>query len=72
MIEAANHSGLYQHPENGRSYPKAQIITVEDLLEGRRPKLPPTQLPYFQAKRRAADESDQLSLDDLGDDDVAL
>jgi hypothetical protein len=38
-----------------------QIITVEDLLEGKHLKLPPTQLPYFQAQRRAADESDQLT-----------
>ncbi len=65
MIEAANHSGLYQHPRSGQSYPKVQIITVEDLLENRRPRLPPTQLPYFQAQRRAADESDQLTLDDF-------
>jgi hypothetical protein len=33
-------------------YPKVQIVAVADLLDGRRPKLPVTQLPYFQAKRR--------------------
>lgn len=63
MIDAANHSDLYRHPQSGRSYPQVQIVTVEDVLENRRPKLPPTQLPYFQARRREADESDQLTLD---------
>lgn len=62
MIEAANHSGVYKHPRSGRSYPVVQIITVEELLEDKRPKMPPTQLPYFQAQRRAP-ESEQLTLD---------
>jgi len=65
MVDAANHSGLYQHARSGKSYPEMQIVTVENLLEGRRPKMPPTQLPYFQAQRREADGSDQLTLDDI-------
>ena len=32
MVDAANHSGLYQHPRSGKSYPEMQIITVENLL----------------------------------------
>lgn len=66
MTEAANHSGVYQHPRSSRSYPVVQIVTVEDLLEDKRPKMPPTQLPYFQAQRRAP-ESDQLTLDSFDD-----
>jgi hypothetical protein len=60
MIDAANHSGIYDHPRDGKSYPKVQIVTVEDLLDGKRPKLPITLLPYFQAQKREADGSDQL------------
>jgi hypothetical protein len=63
MIEAANHSGSYAHPRDGKKYPKVQITTVAQLLNDERPKLPVTLLPYFQAQRRYGDDSDQLSLD---------
>ncbi|MFF8032464.1 DNA methyltransferase [Streptomyces sp. NPDC016626] len=52
MVDAANHSGVYTYPVNGQNYPKVQIITVEDLLKGKRPNLPTAMLPYFQAQRR--------------------
>lgn len=60
MTEAANHSGLYTYPVNSQKYPKVQIITVEELLAGKRPNMPTTLLPYFQAKRRGPEEADQL------------
>lgn len=62
MAEAANHSGIYGHPRDGKSYPKVQIITVADLLGGKRPKLPVTLLPYFQAQRRYDDGYEQETL----------
>ncbi len=62
MREVANTSGVYKHPGDGREYPRIQIITVAEMLEGRRPKLPPTLLPYFQAQRRGADDA-QLTFD---------
>ena len=52
MTDAANHSGTYRHPANGQTFPKVQILTVEDLLAGRRPKMPMALLPYFQARKR--------------------
>jgi len=52
MIDAANHSGTYVHPANAQRYPKVQLMTVQDLLAGRRPQMPLTLLPYFQARRR--------------------
>jgi hypothetical protein len=64
MLEAVNHSGTYKHPANGQSYPKVQIISVRELLEGKRPKMPPTLLPYFQAQRRYGDG--QMTLDISG------
>jgi site-specific DNA-methyltransferase (adenine-specific) len=58
MTEAANHSGFYVHPANGQSFPKVQIISVSEILAGKRPALPPVLLPYFQApKRETADLS---------------
>ncbi|MEU8047791.1 DNA methyltransferase [Micromonospora echinofusca] len=61
MTEAANHSGLYVHPANSQKFPKVQLITVEELLEGKRPTLPNTLLPYFQAQKRV-DKGDQATL----------
>lgn len=56
MIEAANHSGAYNHPANGQRYPKIQIMTVQDLLDDKKPNMPTALLPYFQAQRRYGDE----------------
>lgn len=61
MIEAANHSGLFRAVAHGRDYPVVQIITVEELLSGKRPNLPPILLPYIQAQRHTVDP-DQLTL----------
>lgn len=41
MIETAAKAGFYTWPVNGQQFPKIQIITVEQLLEGKRPDLPP-------------------------------
>ncbi|MEU2981027.1 DNA methyltransferase [Streptomyces hirsutus] len=62
MIEAANHSGFYTHPANGQKFPKVQIITVEELMTGKRPNLPLTLLPYFQAQRRYDDNFEKVGL----------
>lgn len=61
MLEAANHSGIYTYPINGQTYPRVQILTVEDLLRGKHPNLPTALLPYFQAKRRYEAE-EQMTL----------
>jgi len=53
MRDAANHSGLYKHPGDGKTYPQVQLVTIEQLLRDDRPKMPITLLPYLQAKRRS-------------------
>ena len=62
MVEAANHSGSYSWPVNGQSFPSVQIITVPQLLNFQRPKMPPPRQPYISAVRRAKADSDQLSM----------
>ncbi|MFK4022351.1 DNA methyltransferase [Streptomyces albogriseolus] len=62
MIEAANHSGVYTHPGDGKRYPKVQLVTVEELIAGKKLNLPPTLLPYFQAKRRYDDDFEKVAL----------
>jgi hypothetical protein len=62
ITDAINHAGVYTHPSNGQTFPKVQVVTIEQLLAGQRPKLPATVLPYIQAQRKAADV-DQMALD---------
>lgn len=62
MIEEANKSGSYVHGLTGTSYPRLQLITVKELLDGKRPAMPSHFLPYVQAKRLVADN--QISLFD--------
>jgi DNA modification methylase len=49
--EVADKSGSYKHPHYGQSYPRLQVITVAELLEGKKPNLPPTFLPYIAAAK---------------------
>lgn len=61
MEEAARHSGTFTWPVNHQPYPMVQLLTVGDLLNGQRPKMPTPFLPYIQAKRLAA-PTEQLTL----------
>lgn len=60
MAEVARKSGDYVWPVDGRKFPKVQIITVDELLNGKRPNMPTPFLPYLQAQRLVDDN--QLSL----------
>lgn len=53
MLDEANHAGTYNHPHYANVFPKVQIITVDELLTGKKPNMPPTMMPYIQAKRAA-------------------
>ena len=57
MLEAAKSSGTYQLPKTLNKYPKIQIITVAELLEGKHPDMPPVYLPYIQAKSKPESEA---------------
>lgn len=61
MIEAANHSGLWTNAANGQTFPRVQIMTVAELLAGKRPSMPAALMPYTAAQRRA-DDVDQIAL----------
>lgn len=61
MREEASAAGLYQHPLMGRSYPRIQIVTVEEIvLGGSRLELPMAQEVLKQAE--ASDDSEQIAL----------
>jgi hypothetical protein len=60
MVDAARQAGTFVWPFNGRTYPKVQILTVAELLDGKNPELPPAYLPYVKARRMAAGEQQSL------------
>lgn len=51
VTDAVQHAGTYSPPEFGRTYPKIQLLTVEQLLAGQKPNMPTALLPYIKAKR---------------------
>jgi DNA modification methylase len=57
MTEIADHSGTYEVPMTGTSYPRVQIITVAELLAGKRPQMPTAILPYIQAAPKPESEA---------------
>lgn len=59
IIDAVNHAGTYTHPANGQTFPKVQIITVDQLLRGEKPNVPLTMLPYIEAKRARLKNTDE-------------
>lgn len=62
IYDAVAHAGSYQWPVTGGSYPRAQVLTVEGLLSGKRLEAPPALvLPYIPAGRHKV-SFDQLTL----------
>lgn len=64
MIEAANHSGSYTYDFTGNVYPRVQIITIAELLAGKKPNMPLSVNPYRKAK---INPGDQLSILDAAE-----
>jgi site-specific DNA-methyltransferase (adenine-specific) len=62
MLDAVRHSGTYTLPTNGQQFPRLQIVTIEELLAGKKPELPLVYPPYMQAQRQYA-KSDQATFD---------
>ena len=65
MREEAAEAGFYQHPLGKKMYPRLQLVTVKDLLEGKKLQLPESRVdvtfkkaPRTKAKQRAFTETD--------------
>lgn len=52
VTDAINHGGVWKHPANGDEFPVLQHVTVKDLMQGKRPKLPTMYKPYIEAKKQ--------------------
>lgn len=64
MIEEAATASFYEAKELGKEYPRLQILTIEELLNGKRAEYPrgAGRLTYKQAKRRRKQAKAQPSL----------
>jgi DNA modification methylase len=62
----ADTAGLWHSALWNRDYPRLQILSIRELLEGLKPKLPTYVLPtYQQAERVKADPYEQRAFEDL-------
>lgn len=52
MADEANRAGTYEVPLTGHSYPRVQIVSIEDLLANKKPQVPSAILPYIKAVPR--------------------
>lgn len=52
MLREAREAGVYRSEHWGREYPRIQIATIEDLLAGRYPSLPPSRRTFARAERQ--------------------
>jgi site-specific DNA-methyltransferase (adenine-specific) len=66
MAKEAVSAGFYQSPGWQISYPKVQILTIEDLLGGARVKMPPSWGTFKEAGRADGTERDIVKCCGLG------
>ena len=59
--DAVDHGGTYTWPANGQTFPRVQIITIAELLAGKRPQIPLLDTPYPTAER-SSDRLEQMTL----------
>jgi DNA modification methylase len=62
MLTEAAEKGFYHSPGWNKDYPRLQILTVEDLLNGKTVDLPPNLQTFKQAEKTLAENKDQNSL----------
>ncbi|MCC6602149.1 MAG: restriction endonuclease [Anaerolineae bacterium] len=64
MTTEAVSAGFYQSPGWNQRFPTIQILTIEELLRGVVPQMPPTSMTFKQAQRVKEDGPQQKSLFD--------
>jgi DNA modification methylase len=66
MVRAAREGGVYSSEWMGRDYARIQILTIEDLLSGRRPDLPPQVPTTRPGPRFSRNPAEQQRLPEWG------
>jgi len=64
MEKEAAEAGFYHSEGWNKDYPKIQILTVEEILNGKQPDLPPSIATFKQARRTFPEGDTQTSLFD--------
>jgi hypothetical protein len=66
MRSHAVHAGFYHLPGWNRDFPKIQILTIEELLNGAAVKMPPSTMTFKQAQRekRSSAKQEEMDLDE--------
>ena len=49
LFAEAAAAGLYHNDLRQASYPRVQIITIQEMINGKRPQMPPPSSPFAQA-----------------------
>ena len=60
MITEAAGKGFYRSETWGKDYARIQIITIEELLSGKQPNIPPTLPAHKKAEKVSAGEQGEL------------
>lgn len=60
-VEAVE-AGYYHSPIYDRDYPKIQILTIEELLQGKTVDIPPAKSPFPKAQKIPQKEGEQLAM----------
>jgi len=55
-------TGAYESASWGRKYPRIQILTVADVLNGKKVEMPPPDSPFARAERERDQEGEQGAL----------
>lgn len=58
MLAEALADGFYYSPGWGKNYPRIQILTIEDLLHGKTPEMPPAHGTFKEAEKSKAESGE--------------
>jgi site-specific DNA-methyltransferase (adenine-specific) len=62
MVTEAGSAGNYQSPGWNQRYPTIQILTIEELLDGKKVNMPPTSITFAKAESDRTPSEGQLKL----------
>jgi site-specific DNA-methyltransferase (adenine-specific) len=62
MLIEATSAGFYTSPVWQQKYPRLQILTIEQLLNGAQVQLPPSSVTFSKAPKAPKDEGKQPKL----------
>ena len=63
MRTEAVSAGSYHSPLWDKDYPKIQILTIEELLQGKAVEMPSATSPYAKAPKVSTKEGEQIALE---------